>query len=126
MNQSPTTVNVDVNTPVGLVLTILGGLIAGIEMNSSIPPQLSELRTMHQLLTADYMSRNKEAWQPINNTPRKIEPRRMGIYPTLESLQSVVDLARGQLPSVPLNTIMSLFMTYHNTLLSELEKNNVQ
>ncbi len=46
----------------------------------------------------------------------------MPLYPTLNSMNSVVDLAISQLPGVPVNTIMTLFMCYHNTLINELEK----
>ncbi len=55
-----------------------------------------------------------------------IKPTPMPLYPTLNSMKSVVDLAISQLPGVPVNTIMTLFMCYHNTLLNELEKNNVK
>ena len=40
-----------------------------------------------------------------------------GLFPTMETLQSVVDLARTQLPITNANQLHSLLMTYHNTLL---------
>lgn len=51
----------------------------------------------------------------------KIKPIHMPLFPTMNSCQSVVDLAVSQLPDVPVNTIMSLLFTYHNTLLHTLE-----
>lgn len=55
-----------------------------------------------------------------------IKPAPMPLYPTMGSMNSVIDLAVSQMPGVPINTIMTLFMTYHNTLLSVLENNHVK
>lgn len=45
----------------------------------------------------------------------------MGLFPTLDNCQSVVDLALSQLPINTPNAIVGLLMTYHNTLLKELK-----
>lgn len=42
----------------------------------------------------------------------------MGLFPTMGSLQEVVDLADSKLPITSRNEVISLLMTYHNTLLS--------
>ena len=42
----------------------------------------------------------------------------MGLFPTMGSLQDVVDLADSKLPITSRNEVISLLMTYHNTLLS--------
>ena len=42
----------------------------------------------------------------------------MGLFPTMGSLQGVVDLADSKLPITSRNEVISLLMTYHNTLLS--------
>jgi hypothetical protein len=58
-----------------------------------------------------------------NNTNQcDIQLGPMNLYPTLDSLQSVVDLAYSQLPGVPANRVLSLLMTYHNSLIAKLEK----
>lgn len=41
----------------------------------------------------------------------------MGLFPTLGSLQEVVDFADSKLPITDKNDLFSLLMTYHNTLL---------
>ena len=41
----------------------------------------------------------------------------MALFPTLGSLQDVVDFAESKLPIMDKNDLFSLLMTYHNTLL---------
>ena len=41
----------------------------------------------------------------------------MALFPTLGSLQEVVDLANSMLPITSKNDMFSLLMTYHNTML---------
>lgn len=45
----------------------------------------------------------------------------MGLFPTLGSLQEVVDFAESKLPITDKNEMFSLLMTYHNTLLKEIQ-----
>ena len=45
----------------------------------------------------------------------------MNIYPTLGSVQEVVELANSKLPVVSQNVMYALLMTLQNTLLKELE-----
>ena len=42
----------------------------------------------------------------------------MNLFPTLGSLQEVVDLAESKLPISDKNEMFSLLMSYHNTLLA--------
>ena len=44
----------------------------------------------------------------------------MTVFPTMGSLQEVIDLANAQLPISDQNVLFSLLMTYHNTLLREV------
>ena len=44
----------------------------------------------------------------------------MSLFPTLGSLQEVVDLAESKVPVTNRNEMYSLLMTYHNTLLSQM------
>lgn len=44
----------------------------------------------------------------------------MALFPTLGSLQEVVDFAKSKLPVSDENEMFSLLMTYHNTLLKQL------
>lgn len=46
----------------------------------------------------------------------------MGLFPTMGSLQEVVDLARAKFPVEQHNDVLSMLMCYHNTLLSEMTK----
>jgi hypothetical protein len=45
----------------------------------------------------------------------------MGLFPTLGSLQEVVDLADSKLPIKNRNELTTLLMIYHNTLLKQLQ-----
>lgn len=51
-----------------------------------------------------------------------IKPVPNRLYPTMDSLQSAVDLAFSQTPEVPQNTVLRLLMIYHNTLLAAIKK----
>jgi len=44
----------------------------------------------------------------------------MALFPTLGSLQEVVDFSESKLPITDKNEMFSLLMTYHNTLLKQL------
>lgn len=44
----------------------------------------------------------------------------MALFPTLGSLQEVVDFSESKLPITDKNELLSLLMTYHNTLLKEV------
>ena len=46
----------------------------------------------------------------------------MSLFPTMGSLQDVVELAESKLPITSRNELISLLMIYHNTLLQELKK----
>ena len=50
--------------------------------------------------------------------PLRVVP--MALFPTLGSLQEVVDFADSKLPITDRNEMFSLLMTYHNTLLKQL------
>ena len=45
----------------------------------------------------------------------------MTVFPTLDSLDDVVTLAQSKAPVISKNEVYSLLMTYHNTLLKQLE-----
>ena len=45
----------------------------------------------------------------------------MNLFPTLGSLQEVVNLAESKVPVVSRNEMYSLLMTYHNSLLKVIE-----
>jgi hypothetical protein len=49
-----------------------------------------------------------------------LRPVPMTVFPTLGSLQDVVDLANSKLPITDQNEMFSLLMSYHNTLLKVL------
>ena len=46
----------------------------------------------------------------------------MGLFPTHGSLQEVVDLGRSKLPITSENELFSLLMSYHNTLLNQVQQ----
>lgn len=55
----------------------------------------------------------------LNQQPG-LRPVPMTVFPTMGSLQEVIDLANAQLPISDPNVLFSLLATYHNTLLKEL------
>lgn len=46
----------------------------------------------------------------------------MGLFPTMGSLQEVVDYADSKLPITCRNELCSVLMTYHNTLLKTIQE----
>ncbi|WP_225784541.1 hypothetical protein [Xenophilus sp. Marseille-Q4582] len=44
----------------------------------------------------------------------------MGLFPTMDSLDSVVRYSESRLPVIDRNEVRSLLFIYHNTLLKEL------
>jgi hypothetical protein len=53
--------------------------------------------------------------------PTVPRPEIQALYPTLGSVQEVLDLADSKLPITSSNELKALLMTYHNTLLSQLK-----
>lgn len=51
-------------------------------------------------------------------------PHAMGVYPTLDKLQDVIDLAQSMLPIAKPNDMAAILYTYHNTLLRVQDENN--
>lgn len=46
----------------------------------------------------------------------------MGLFPTMGSLQEVIDYADSKLPVMSKNEICSLLFIYHNTLLKTIQE----
>ena len=59
----------------------------------------------------------------ITHPPAALRAVHQGLFPTMDSLQSVVDLADSKLPITTKNEVYTLLMTFQNTLLSQLNKN---
>jgi len=55
--------------------------------------------------------------QPISHKP-PLNAAPMGLFPTMGSLQEVVDFAESKLPITHKNELTSLLMIWQNTLLS--------
>lgn len=60
----------------------------------------------------------------ITQSPLPLPPVRMPIYPTAGSLQEVLELGQSRLPITNKNDLVSLLITYHNTLLAQLAEGN--
>lgn len=45
----------------------------------------------------------------------------MNLFPTMDSLNEVVAVAKLQLPVITEQALVTLLMTYHNTLLAQLK-----
>jgi hypothetical protein len=105
---------------VAIALIQLDGLIAGVESNSSIPVQLSELKMLRALLGGKYDAPTGYTGSGVPAVQPALRAVSMGLFPTMGSLQQVVDLAYSQLPIQSPNAINALLMTYHNTLLDQV------
>lgn len=56
------------------------------------------------------------------NTPQpQLRAVPMNLFPSMNSLDEVVELAKSKLPMESHNEIHSLLMSYHNTLLNQLK-----
>ena len=61
--------------------------------------------------------------KPSNTQLPYLSTAVMPLFPTLDSLQEVVDFAESKLPINSRNDIYTLLMIYHNTLLKEIHDN---
>lgn len=103
-------------------MQLIEGVINSMESGSSIPLQLSELKRIQKLLqTPEPAVYGQAVFDKAINTPlNPLLPVPMTLFPTMASLQSVVDMAESQVPINNKNVITGLLMTYHNTLLKQL------
>ena len=106
------------NIAIGLLQ--LDGLITNIESNSSIHVQLSELKMLRALLGGQFDAPTKQTDSGVPAAQPALRAVAMRLFPTMQSLQSVVDLAMSQLPITTPNQINGLLMCYHNTLLDQV------
>ena len=51
-----------------------------------------------------------------------LQPAPQSLFRTMDSLESVVEHGVNLFPTVDRNALYSLLMTYHNTLLDQIEK----
>lgn len=58
---------------------------------------------------------------PMNKTTLAIPPAPKPVFPTMGSLQEVIDLAESRLPITNKNDLTAILATYHNTLLNLLK-----
>lgn len=58
--------------------------------------------------------------QTTNPNQPVLRPVPMAVFPTFGSLQEVVDFADSKMPITDKNELFSLLMTYHNTLLKQI------
>lgn len=48
---------------------------------------------------------------------KNVQAHPMGLFPTMDNLESVLELGLSQLPITTPNQLVCLLMTYHNTLM---------
>jgi hypothetical protein len=58
---------------------------------------------------------------PISSVSAALRAEHMSLFPTLDSLDEVLELAKSKAPHIPENELHSLFMIYHNTLLATVQ-----
>lgn len=59
----------------------------------------------------------------LTTKPAALRAVPMGVFPTMGSLQEVVDYAESKIPVMNKNDMTSLLMIYHNTMLKVLHEN---
>ena len=57
----------------------------------------------------------------MNKPTLSIPPAPKPVFPTMGSLQEVIDLAESRLPITNKNDLTAILATYHNTLLNALK-----
>ena len=62
---------------------------------------------------------------PSKTLPTSMQPKPLPIFPTMGSLQEVIDLAESRLPITDKNDMTSLLAIYHNTLLKAQKDSRV-
>lgn len=94
----------------------------------AIPQNLRDLGSDLLLLRTKLIAQSNPLPQPenivlpgVNMVPSALRAAPMGLFPTMASLQSVVDMAISQLPINTPNAVNALLMTYHNTLLDQVQ-----
>lgn len=58
----------------------------------------------------------------ITQPPAALRAVHMGLFPTLGSLQEVIDYADSKLPITTKNEVYTLLMTFQNTLIDQINK----
>lgn len=51
-----------------------------------------------------------------------LRPVHVGLFPTMDSLESVVDMGISQLPITSSNQLVGILMAYHNTMIAVQKK----
>lgn len=136
-----------INIPLALIM--IEGLISTLETRSEIGIKVAELQALKKLLggavTVGTSTGRLNSTEPhwidapqaslggksaregyvTNPVYAPVQPALraapMGLFPTMESLQEVIDLANSQLPVKTPNVMLGLMMSYHNTLLSQVQ-----
>lgn len=68
------------------------------------------------------MTNKLKLFSQVSDCPSALRAVPMALFPTMGSLQEVVDFAESKLPITNKNDINTLLMTFQNTLLKELTK----
>ena len=58
----------------------------------------------------------------MQQTQLNLKPVPLRLYPTMESLADAIEYAKSTIPEEHWNNMATAMMIYHNTLLSEIKK----
>lgn len=59
----------------------------------------------------------------LNNPKPPLRAVPMSLFPTMGSLDEVMEMAQAKLTTVDRNELHAIFMSYHNTLLAQIKVN---
>lgn len=98
-------------TDVEIATKYLEGMIDRMRVNLSI--SIDDLNTVKNII-------NQSNTLKTTSLQTELRPVKMGLFPQLNTLNSVVELGYSQLPITNKNELFGLLMTYHNTLINEV------
>jgi hypothetical protein len=101
-------------------LHAMGNKLQSTENSDDVPQRMRNMSSDLLLLRTKIVTSGAPTVNTvdINQTPVNLAP--MSLFPTMGSLQQVIDLANSQLPITTPNALFGLLMTYHNTLLYQV------
>lgn len=103
-------------SPLNEALEYVDGLIECVGQKKKI--SLAQLLDLKEIL--------EKAQIPTATPVYPIKPVKMGLFPQMDSLQSVIELGYSQLPITNKNSLLGLIMTYHNSLILTIEREKIK
>lgn len=105
-------------------LRAMGDQLQSTQDSRDVPHRMRNMAMDMLALRTTILICNTQPVIPVQmtTTPQPaVLPVTMGLFPTMGSLQQVIDLGNSQLPITTPNALFSLLCIYHNTLLEQVQ-----